>query len=323
MSRMEELRERLGSKRVAVMLGGTSGERQVSLRSGENILNALKRQGVASFPIDPRDDDWLTRLLTEQPDAVLLALHGKPGEDGTVQGLLEVLGIPYTGSGVLASAIAMNKVTTKQILLANGLPTPKYVLLSPLHDVREQVDEVADALGFPLVVKPTSEGSSLGISIVHSYETLGNVLLKTFYDFHSIFAEQYIPGMEVTVGILGTGRRIRALPVLELVPHNEFYDYEAKYTPGMTDFHLPARLSEAVTAHVQEVALRAHLAIGCHGYSRVDMRVTPDGEPFITEINTLPGMTDTSDLPAQAQAAGIPYDELVLEILNSAFVARI
>ena len=322
MSRMEELQERLASKRVAVMLGGTSGERQVSLRSGENVLSALKRQGISSFPLDPRDEDWLTRLISSQPDAVVLALHGKPGEDGTMQGLLETLGIPYTGSGVLASAVAMNKVTTKQILLANGLPTPDYVSISPMTDVREQVDEVAHALGFPVVVKPTSEGSSLGVSIPHSYENLGTALVKTFYDFHSIFAEKFIPGMEVTVGVLGTGRRIRALPILELVAKNEFYDYEAKYTHGMTEFHLPARLSEATTARVQELAVKSHVAVGCHGYSRVDFRITPDEEPFVTEINTLPGMTDLSDLPAQAKSAGIPYDELVLEILNSAFVAR-
>jgi len=286
-------------------------------------LNALKRQGIASFPIDPQDDDWLIRLVASQPDAVVLALHGKPGEDGTMQGLLETLGIPYTGSGVLASAIAMNKVATKQILIANGLPTPDYVVISPTSDVREQAAEVARVLGFPVVVKPTSEGSSLGVSIVHSFENLGTTLVKTFYDFHSLFAEKYIPGMEVTVGVLGTGRRIRALPILELVPKNEFYDYEAKYTHGMTEFHLPARLSETATRRVQELAVQAHLAVGCHGYSRVDLRVTPDEEPFITEINTLPGMTDTSDLPAQAQAAGIPYDELVLEILNSAFVTRL
>lgn len=323
MSRMEELQERLASKRVAVMLGGTSGERQVSLRSGENVLSALKRQGISSFAVDPRDEDWLERLTSGQPDAVVLALHGKPGEDGTMQGLLETLGMPYTGSGVLASAVAMNKVTTKQILLASGIPTPDYVAISPMSDARGQADAVASALGFPVVVKPTSEGSSLGVSIVHERENLGTVLVKTFYDYHSIFAERFVPGMEVTVGVLGTGRRIRALPILELVAKNEFYDYEAKYTHGLTEFHLPARLSDALTARVQEIAVNAHIAIGCHGYSRVDLRIAPDEQPFVTEINTLPGMTDLSDLPAQAKAAGIPYDELVLEILNSAFIARL
>jgi len=323
MSRLEGSREWLSGKRVAVFLGGTSGEREVSLRSGANILAALKRQGVSCFPIDPRSENWLNQLLSQKPDAAFLALHGKPGEDGTFQGLFESLDTRYTGSGVLASAMAMDKVMTKRILLSVGLPTPPYIAIAPNSDVRSQVDGIAEALRFPLVVKPVSEGSSLGVSIVHSYEELFPTLSKTYYTYKTIFAEKFVPGMEITVGILGVGRETRALPVLELVAENEFYDYEAKYTHGMTQFFLPARLSDAMTTRVQRIALEAHRALGCHGLSRVDMRLSPDETPFITEINTLPGMTDLSDLPAQAKAAGISYDDLVLEILSSAFVERI
>jgi len=321
MSRFEELRERLSDKRVCVILGGTSGERQVSLRSGANMLAALGRVGIDATPIDPRDERWLPVLLEARPDAALLALHGKPGEDGTIQGLLETLDIPYTGSGVLASAVAMDKVVTKQVLLSVDLPTPTYVVVSRLDALRPQVDTIA-ALGFPLVVKPTSEGSSLGVSIVHARDELFPILSKTCHDFGSVFAEAFVPGMEITIGVLGVGTHARALPVLELVAQNEFYDYEAKYTHGMTQFFLPARLTDETTLRVQRLAVEAHHAIGCHGYSRVDMRVTPADEPFITELNTLPGMTDLSDLPAQAREAGISYDELVLEILNSAFTPR-
>jgi D-alanine-D-alanine ligase len=319
---LDDLREDLSDRRVAVLLGGVSGERVVSLRSGANVLAALARQRIGSFAVDPRRDGWLEELADGHPDAVFLALHGRGGEDGTMQGLLETLGLRYTGSKVLASAIAMNKVVAKQVLAAAGLPTPPYVEIASGEDIAEQANTIASALGGPVVVKPTCEGSSLGVTIVREASELGDTIVKTVMDYRTVFAEKYIPGMEVTVGLLGTGRNLRALPVLELVPVNEFYDYEAKYTDGKTLFYLPARLDSRTTALVQDIALRAHRAVGCHGYSRVDMRVTPEGEPFITELNTLPGLTDLSDLPAQAKAAGISYDELVLEILNSAFVEQ-
>ncbi len=322
MSRLRELSEQLADRRVAVMLGGMSGEREVSLRSGANVLAALKRASIATVAVDPRHEDWLETLTEYSPDAVFLALHGRGGEDGEMQGCLDTLGYRYTGSGVLASSLAMNKLKTKQILQVEGLPTPPWVAVAADDDVRSRVGEVADTLGFPLIVKPVAEGSSLGVTVVRERDLLKGVMTKTHYDFRQIFAEKYVPGMEVTVGILGVGRATRPLPVLELVPKNEFYDYEAKYTAGMTAFFLPARLQDDATARVQDIARRAHAALGCHGVSRVDMMVTPDGEPFITEINTLPGLTDLSDLPAQAATAGISYDELILEILSSAFADR-
>ncbi|MDA1191019.1 MAG: D-alanine--D-alanine ligase [Candidatus Poribacteria bacterium] len=321
MSRLEALKERFGGKRIGVLMGGMSGEREVSLRSGTNVVAALRRQGIGCLPIDPRDEHWTAKL--DGIDAAFLALHGRDGEDGRMQGFLDTMEIPYTGSGVLASAVGMNKVVTKTLLLANGLPTAPYVLISNREDLRAQVDDVGDRLGFPLVVKPTSEGSSLGVSIVRNPDDLLPVLKKTFYDYKAIFAEKYIKGMEITVGLVGVDQRLRALPVLELVPKNEFYDYEAKYTHGMTQFFIPARLTDDLTTRVQEIAVKAHLAVGCHGFSRVDMMVSTDGEPFITEINTLPGLTDLSDLPAQAKAAGVSYDELILEILESAFIERL
>ena len=323
MTRLHELRERLGDKRIAVMLGGMSGEREVSLRSGANVMASLTRAGIEHAPIDPRREEWLASLGGFAPDAVFLALHGRGGEDGTMQGCLDTLEYRYTGSGVLSSSVAMDKVKTKQILQVVGLPTPPWVSIDPHEGVRSRIDDVADALGFPLVVKPVAEGSSLGVTVVRERADLGPVLLKTHYAFRSIFAEKYVRGMEITVGIIGVGSKARALPVLELVPQNEFYDYEAKYTDGMTAFFLPARLTDDVTAEVQDMALRAHASLGCHGVSRVDMIVTPDGSPYITEINTLPGLTDLSDLPAQARTAGMSYDELILEILDSAFVERL
>ena len=323
MTRFDQLREGVCGRKVAVMLGGMSGEREVSLRSGANVMAALKRCGVEAVAIDPRREEWLIGLADFAPEAVFLALHGRGGEDGLMQGCLDTLEYRYTGSGVLASSIAMHKVKTKQILRMVGLPTPEWVAIDAHDDIRARADDVADGLGFPLVVKPVAEGSSLGVTVVRERASLGPVLLKTHYDFPSIFAEKYVHGMEITVGIVGVGAQLRALPVLELVPQNEFYDYEAKYTDGMTTFFLPARLTEDVTAEVQSLARNAHVALGCHGVSRVDMIVTPDGEPFITEINTLPGLTDLSDLPAQAHTAGISYDELILEILDSAFVERV
>jgi D-alanine-D-alanine ligase len=321
-SRLRELREQLADPRVAVMLGGMSGEREVSLRSGANVIAALRRANIDAITVDPRAEGWLATLTEYSPDAVFLALHGRGGEDGEMQGFLDTLGYRYTGSGVLASSLAMNKLKTKQILQIEGLPTPPWVAIAVDDDVRARVDDVADSLGFPLIVKPVAEGSSLGVTVVRERDLLTGVLTKTHYDYRQIFAEKYVPGMEITVGVLGVGSATRALPVLELVPKNEFYDYEAKYTDGMTAFFLPARLQDDATARVQDIANRAHSALGCHGVSRVDMMVTPDGEPFITEINTLPGLTDLSDLPAQAATAGIGYDELILEILSSAFAYR-
>lgn len=306
----------LKNKKIALLAGGRSGERAVSLRSGKNVLDSLLKQGFKAVQMDT-DGDLISKLKKNKIDVCYIALHGKWGEDGCVQGLLEMAGIPYTGSGVLASALAMNKVAGKRVLDAVGINTPKYMPISKAT-LKQDIETIRKVFPLPLVVKPVSEGSSLGVSIVSEESKLEKVLTDTQKKFGPIFVEEYIKGQEVTVGVLGT-KSPRALPVLELVPKKAFYDYEAKYTKGLTAFILPARLSGPLTQKVQELAIDAHLSLGCRGVSRVDMIVDRNHIPFVHEINTSPGMTDQSDLPAQAKAAGISFDELVVEILKSAW----
>ena len=318
--RVDEVRRKLKGKRIAVLMGGTSGERAVSLRSGRNVLNALRRQGLEAEGLDPADPDFVERLMRGGFDIAFIALHGRGGEDGTIQGLLEVLGIPYTGSGVLASALAMNKVAAKRIFLSTGVPTPKFATIDPGGDIELQCQEAVELLGLPIVVKPTSEGSSLGVTIVRSAEDLPAVVRKTIAEYRDVFLEEFIPGREVTVGVLGTGDGAWALPILELRPKKEFYDYEAKYTRGETEFVIPARVGRRVEKKVKELALKVHRLIGCRGFSRVDLVIKDSRRPYVLEINTLPGLTDMSDLPAEAEAVGISYDELVFRILANALV---
>lgn len=314
---MKDLKEKFIGRRIAVLMGGKSGEREVSLRSGTNALNALQRQGLEAISLDV-DENLTHNLIKDEVDLVFIALHGKGGEDGSIQGFLETLGIPYTGSGVLASALAMDKVRAKMIFETTGVPTPKYQSIEPQNNIGEQCEKAMDEIGLPLVVKPISEGSSLGVSIVKDSQDLGKTLKRTVDFFGDAFLERYIKGTEVTVAILGTGARLRALPVLEIVPKKEFYDYEAKYTKGLTDLIVPARIPETATKRAQEVALKAHRVLGCHGMSRVDIQLDLSYEAYVTEVNTIPGLTDLSDMPAEAKAAGMTYDELILEILDSA-----
>ena len=311
-------KEQLLQKRIAVLMGGKSGERQVSLRSGARVIAALQRLGADPVATDPIDADWVNQMRATSIDIAFLALHGKGCEDGTIQGVLEEFEFAYTGSGVLASALAMDKIMTKRVLSTMNIPVPNYFAVDPDQDLDRQCEETADCLGLPLVLKPTSEGSSIGVSIIRELSELRRIARKTQYQFGEIFFEEYIRGQEVTVGLLGVQEDLRALPVLELVPKREFYDYEAKYTEGMTEFILPARLSDSLTKQVQEIAINTHKSIGCWGVSRVDMLVNADGQPYVMELNTLPGLTDLSDLPAQAGATGISYDELICEILVSA-----
>lgn len=314
---MKGLKEKFIGRRIAVLMGGKSGEREVSLRSGTNALNALQRQGLEAISLDV-DENLTHSLIKNKIDLVFIALHGKGGEDGSIQGFLETLGIPYTGSGVLASALAMDKVRAKMIFETTGVPTPKYQSIEPQNNIEDQCEKAMDEIGLPLVVKPISEGSSLGVSIVRDSQDLGKTVKKTVDFFGDAFLERYVKGTEVTVAILGTGARLRALPVLEIVPKKEFYDYEAKYTKGLTDLIVPARIPETATKRAQEAALKAHRVLGCHGMSRVDIQLDLSYEAYVTEVNTIPGLTDLSDMPAEAKAAGMTYDELILEILDSA-----
>ena len=267
--------------------------------------------------IDP-DTNLITQLRDESVQVAFNILHGGKGEDGTIQGVLEMAGIPYTGSGVLASALTMNKIQTKRILQAAGLGTPPFYAIDPDETVGKQCRFAANSLRLPAVCKPDDEGSSIGVSIVKQIEELVGAVEALLEKYGSAFVEKFIDGPEVTVGVLGTGRDVRALPVLELRSQREFYDYEAKYTQGMTEFVIPAELDEPVYVMAQQIAIRAHNVLGCHGWSRVDMHIDRDGVPQIHELNSVPGMTPTSDVPAEAQAAGMTYGQLALEILGSA-----
>jgi D-alanine-D-alanine ligase len=233
--------------------------------------------------------------------------------------VLELAGIPYTGSKVLASALAMHKVAAKRIFDAVGIPTPRYLEIDATCDLAMEINKIKQTFPFPLVLKPVAEGSSLGVSIIKSPGDLDNILIDTVKKFKDVFVEEYILGKEITIGIIGTGKDLQALPILELVPKNEFYDFEAKYTAGMTKFILPANLPKPIYQKAQAIALDAHRALRCYGVSRVDIIVGRDHIPYVHEVNTIPGMTDQSDLPAEAAYAGINFDDLVVKILESAY----
>ncbi len=306
---------------VAVLLGGRSSEREVSFRSGAGVLEALGRLDITAVGVDPGAD--LVAQLREAGAAVVLSvLHGGTGENGAIQGLLDHAGIPYAGSGVLASALAMHKVQTKRILRAIGLPTPEWLTAGPADDLGIVAAEAVDILGLPVVVKPVDEGSSVGVLIVDEAADIEAALAETVAKYREAFVDRFISGRELTVGVLGYGEGMRALPVLELVPKTRFYDYEAKYTKGMTDLLCPAEIGDDATARVQAMAIEVHKAIGCHGISRVDMHLDADHQIWVHEINSIPGMTETSDVPAEAKAAGMSYDDLVAEILASALPRR-
>ncbi len=295
-------------------MGGWSSEREISLRSGRNVCQSLKRQGFDAVEIDV-DRNFANQLQQTKIDIAFVILHGKPGEDGTIQGALELAGIPYTGSGVEASAIGIDKITTKMLFERAGIPTPDYVAIPAHSNLKDKTGEAEERLRLPVVLKPRYEGSSVGVEIIKANDLLVEKCQNGRDIFGDIFLEKYVKGMIATVGIVG----LRAMPVLELVPRQqEFYDFEAKYTKGATDFIVPARLDTETTEITQRLALLAHTTIGAEGFSRVDLVVLDNKQPMFLEINTLPGMTDLSDLPAEAASIGISYDELVFEILKSA-----
>ncbi len=315
----EKILEKFKDKKILVICGGTSGEREVSLRSGRNVYKALLKWNL-NVKILEVEKDFVSEILNARPfDVVFNILHGKPGEDGTVQGLLDLLGIPYTGSGVLGSAIGMNKIVSKKIFESEGIPTPPYVTLYNYENFKEKLKKAEEKFGYPMMFKPKDEGSSIGVSICRKREDVIKNYEENKNKFKDFFLEKYIKGKIITTGILGTGKKAFALPILELRPiKREFYDYVAKYTKGETEFILPAELPKELEEEVKRLSLKAHLALECRGFSRVDGLVSEDGKPYILEVNTLPGMTDLSDLPAEAKAYGMSYEELVLFILNTA-----
>jgi D-alanine-D-alanine ligase len=297
--------------KVAVLMGGRSAEREISLKSGTMVLNALKKSGVDAHAFDPRDSG-LEALTAQRFDRAFIALHGRFGEDGTVQGALEYLGIPYTGSGVMASALAMDKWRTKLLWGAAGLPTPRYELIG----ARTDPAGLAARLGLPLMVKPAREGSSIGMSKVTSIEKIAPACeLAARYD-DVVIAERFVAGTELTAGILGE----EPLPLIRLETPREFYDYEAKYFADDTRYICPCGLPAAAEQAIQKTALEAFRILGCSGWGRVDAMLDREGNLHLLEVNTIPGMTDHSLVPMAARAAGIAFEDLCVRILESAHV---
>ncbi len=295
--------------KVAVLLGGRSAERDVSLKSGSMVLAALLKRGVDAYPFDPKDRG-LQHLIKEKYDRVFIALHGRFGEDGTIQGALELLGIPYTGSGVMASALAMDKWRTKLLWQAADVPTPRYELLQADTDWQS----VAERLGLPIMVKPANEGSSIGMSKVRRAADLSAAYALASRFDQLVMAEQFIEGVELTVGVLGSV----ALPAIRLETPRDFYDYDAKYVANDTRYILPCGLASEHERDIQSQVMRAFNVLGCHGWGRVDLMLNQAGEPLFLEVNTSPGMTDHSLVPMAARHAGMSFEDLCLAILERA-----
>ena len=294
---------KLNKLRIMVIKGGWSSERAISLKSGAAIEKALFHRGFKISSFDLKSRNSIAGLFRNKFDVAFISLHGKFGEDGTIQAILESYGIPYTGSGVLASALAMNKIFSKKIFQAEGIPTPDYEIL---HKFKIQNSKFKITLPFPVVVKPSSEGSAIGVNIAENEEELKKAILLAFRYDSSILIEKYIGGREISVGILDE----RPLPVIELQPKGKFYDYQAKYKVGMCKHTIPALLPKDIYKKAQELALRSHRALGCRDYSRVDMRVEKK-DVYVLEVNTIPGMSKLSLVPEAARAAGIDFGELV------------
>jgi len=309
----------LKDKKIAVIRGGRSAEREISLKTGKAILDALNRQGYHTIDIDPAKD-LHKRLYQEEIDIAFIALHGRFGEDGTIQGLLELEGIPYTGSGVLASALAMDKIMSKRIFNNLDIDTPKFAVLkaNEIEDKLEEIEQdLIDDLGLPIVVKPALEGSSLGLSIVKSQDGLIEAIKEALKYDRELLVEEFIPGKEITIGLLGN-ESPQVLPIIEIRPKEGVYDFKSKYTKGMTDFIIPAELEDKVYRNAESLALKAYQALKCRGMGRVDLRVNSVGEAYVLEVNTIPGMTETSLLPQAAEVVGIDFDQLVVKILENA-----
>ncbi|MHB8894471.1 MAG: D-alanine--D-alanine ligase family protein [Candidatus Geothermincolia bacterium] len=305
--------------KIAVLMGGRSLERSVSLKSGRRIARALDERGYGVLELDV-DETLVPTLMSEKPDLVYIALHGKGGEDGTIQELLEILGLPYTGPGALPSIIGFNKVLTKELFLANGIPTPRYfaVSSSALEEMGASglLPLAWEQLGSPVVVKPAAQGSALGVRIVKEQSELGSALIEALGYDDRVLMEEFIAGTEIAVSVIGNDAP-EALPAVEVVPESGFFDFDARYTPGKTEYFVPARLESSVAADVSALAVEAHKLLRCKDLSRVDM-IVRDGKPYVLELNISPGMTETSLLPLAAEAAGMDFGDLVERLVRMA-----
>ena len=299
---------------VALLSGGISSEREISIKSGDQVYEALDKEKYTIIRYDPKTD--LARLVSDasQIDVALIILHGPYGEDGTIQGFFDLLNIPYQGSGVLGSAVAMDKVISKQLYERSGLPVPAYSAVKR-NDVFDPKD-LAEQLGLPLVVKPVNAGSSVGITIVESMDDIDDAVESAFDHDDTILIEAFIPGIELTAGVIGN-EVLNALPIIEIIPDTEhaFFDYEAKYTAGVTQEICPARIDDALTEKAKTYAKKAHQTLSCRGYSRTDM-ILNNEDLYVLETNTIPGMTATSLFPQAAEVAGISFPRVLDKLIE-------
>ena len=298
-------------EKIVVLKGGDSPEREISLMSGKAVEKALKKRGYDIISLDPSTKNFFKRLLSLRPTFVFIALHGGKGEDGSIQGFLDVLGIPYTGSGPLASALAMNKAFSKKLFISASLPTPEFILLD-----KRRLNFIPNEGGsYPIVVKPVSSGSTIGISIVKKKKELDNALKLAFSYDEEIILEEYIKGSEVTVSILGN-ERPQILPTIQILPKEGFYDYKAKYSPGACRHIIPPELPKIWVKRAEETALSAHKLLGCQGFSRTELIINSQGKPYLLDVNTIPGLTEISLFPESAKAFGISFEDLCVKLIE-------
>jgi D-alanine-D-alanine ligase len=315
---MNGLVNNMSAGKVAVLMGGSSAEREISLMSGAAVLKALQSQGINAYAFDPSQQDMID-LKREGFTAAHIALHGRYGEDGTVQGALELLGIPYTGSGVMASSLAIDKAMTKRIWLAQGLPTPSFVALKRGEYTRQEAMTVPDTVGLPLIVKPAREGSSLGVKKVAGYSQVVKAIEAAGQLDRDILCEQCIEGDEVTCAVLEIDGKAKALPLIRIAAPGGDYDFQNKYFTDTVQYHVPSGLPLAEEQHIQDLTLRAFAALGCRGWARADVMIdAKTRQPYLLEINTSPGMTSHSLVPMAAKAIGLSFEQLCLHILQSA-----
>ncbi|MEW6101427.1 MAG: D-alanine--D-alanine ligase [Candidatus Omnitrophota bacterium] len=302
--------------KIGVLMGGPSSEREISLKSGKAVLAALKGLRLNAVAVDIKTDNVSRNLRLLEPMGIscaFLALHGYFGEDGRIQGLLDALGIPYTSSGVLASSLAMDKVASRLIFSAKGLKVPRYKLINARSAYSQE--GILEGMKFPLVIKPATSGSSIGLSIIEDKNKLMKAMKSASMHDKRVIIEEYIGGRELTVGILGK----RALPVIEIIPGRKFFDFQAKYHPGLTQYVVPARLNKSLSEKIKKAALSAHESLSCYGCSRVDIILDKAQNPVILEVNTIPGLTSTSLLPKACKAAGIGFEKLCLKLIDLAY----
>lgn len=301
-------------KKIAVVMGGPSAEREVSLNTGKAILAALKESNYNAVGIDLEPTRFVEQLAEEEIEVVFNAIHGQYGEDGILQGALELLGIPYTGSGVLSSAMAMDKGISKRMFLSADIPTPRSLLFTKADMDRDLVAEIVTEFSIPVVVKSSSQGSSIGVVIVEKSGDLLEAVQQAFKYSDTILIEEFVKGRELTVAVWGN-KEPEALPIIEIVPRSGRYDYHSKYTSGATEYIVPAELNKATSTLVQKIAIEAFLILGCSGIARVDIMLDSNDRPYVLEVNTIPGMTATSLVPKAAAAAGITFPALCERLL--------